>query len=347
MTSITAAIGYLNKWLSPYPYPQLTVIDPPMHAIEAGGMEYPCFITSIAIWGTPTDLRLFPEEVTIHEYSHQYFYGILASNEAEEPWLDEGFTCYATLNIMNQTFGKSASFCELFNIHISQLDEYKGVYLKRPNLDQVLKASWDFAPRAYGVNTYSKPALMLKTLENFLGSVKMDDIMRSYYQTWKFKHPQTGDFLALVDSISEQDLGWYFDQALLSTKILDYSVDSLYSEETVSMDSKNSKAIVNYHSRVIIKRLGDFIFPVEIFCTFDNGDTLRESWDGADTVHVLNYHTESRLSEVQIDPKHKVLLDLNWSNNSMLLRKNYSATIRHWLQTMKIYQQALLGILFF
>jgi hypothetical protein len=53
-------------------------------------MEYPCFITGGAIWGFPTEFRQFPEEVTIHEYAHQYFYGILASNEAEEPWLDEG-----------------------------------------------------------------------------------------------------------------------------------------------------------------------------------------------------------------------------------------------------------------
>jgi hypothetical protein len=346
MTAITDAIRHLNGWLSPYPYPQITVVDPPLYAFRAGGMEYPCFITSFAVWGIPAEIRFFSEEVTIHEYAHQYFYGILASNEAEEPWLDEGFTCYATLRIMNQAYGASHSLSELYNIQISQIDQHKRSYLRQPDREVVQKASWEFLPKTYGVSTYDKPALILQTLENFLGRAKMDTIMQMYYQKWKFRHPQTGDFLALVDSISGQDLGWYFDQALLSTKILDYAVDSLSSEETVTIDSNNGEATVNYHNRVVVKRLGDFIFPVEISCTFDNGDTLKENWDGADTVHVLNYYTKSRLSKAQIDPKHRILLDLNWSNNGMLLRKNYSATIRHWLQTMKLYQQALLGVFF-
>ena len=347
MTAITAAIKYFNNWISPFPYPQITVVDPPIHALRAGGMEYPCFITGGAIWGFPAEFRLFPEEVTIHEFAHQYFYGILASNEAEEPWLDEGFTCYATLKIMNHAYGKSASLSELFNIQISQIDEYKRSYLKRPDLDSVWKASWDFRRRAYGVNTYAKPALILHTLENFLGQAKMDTIMRRYYEKWKFRHPRTADFLALVDSISVRDMGWYFDQALLSTKVLDYEVDSLSCEEAVTLDSSQGEAINEYHSRVVIKRLGDFIFPVEIACIFDNGDTLRQNWDGVDSVYVLDYCTTSRIREAQVDPGQKVWLDLNWSNNSMMMKKNYFATIRHWLQVMKIYQQSLLGVFLF
>jgi len=347
MKAVTAAIEYFNNWLSPYPYPQLTIVDPPIHALRAGGMEYPCFITGGAFWGIPAEIRFFPEEVTVHEYAHQYFYGILASNEAEEPWLDEGFTCYATLKIMNHTYGKPASLSELFNIQISQLDQYKHNYLERPGLDIVWKSSWDFGPRAYGVNIYSKPALILQTLENFLGQAEMDNIMKAYYKKWKFRHPQTNDFLTLVDSISGQDMGWYFDQALLSTKILDYAVDSLSSEKTVSIDSVSGSAIGKYHNRIVIKRLGDFIFPVEIASVFENGDTLRQSWDGVDSLYVIDYFTTSRIREAQVDPGQKVWLDLNWSNNSRMMKKNYFATIRHWLQMMKIYQQSLLGGLIF
>jgi hypothetical protein len=347
MKAINAAIRYFNNWLSPYPYPQLTVVDLPLHALRAGGMEYPCFITGGAIWGFPTEFRQFPEEVTIHEYAHQYFYGILASNEAEEPWLDEGFTCYADLKVMNHTYGKSASLSELFDIQISQIDEYKRSYLRHPDLDSVRKASWDFRRRAYGVNTYSKPALILHTLENFLGQAAMDTIMKIYYKKWQFRHPRTGDFLSLVDSISGRDMGWYFDQALLSTKILDYAVDSLSCEETVIIDSAISSAISKYHNRVVIKRLGDFIFPVEIACFFENGDTLQQNWDGTDSIYVLDYYSTSRIREAQVDPEQKVWLDLNWSNNSMMRKKNYFATIRHWMQVMKFYQQGLLGVLFF
>ena len=175
----------------------------------------------------------------------------------------------------------------------------------------------------------------------------MDTVIKKYYQKWKFRHPQTGDFLALVDSISGQDLGWYFEQALQSTKILDYAVDSLNSEETVTIDSISSRAITEYHNRVVIKRLGDFIFPVEIASIFENGDTLRQNWDGADSIWVFENSTTSRIREVQVDPEQKIWLDLNWSNNSLMMKKNYFATFRHWLQMMKIYQQSMLGVLLF
>ena len=347
MTAISNAIKYLNNWISPYPYPQLTLVDPPLHAFRAGGMEYPCFITGGAIWGIPAEFRFFPEEVTIHEYAHQYFYGILATNEAEEPWLDEGFTSYATLRMMNHTYGKSASLSELFNVQISQTDEYKGNYLKRPGLDIVWKSSWDFGPRAYGVNTYSKPALILQTLENYLGKAVMDTIIQKYYQNWQFRHPKTGDFLTLVNSVSGLDLGWYFEQALQSTKILDYAVDSLNSKETNTIDSVNGREITEYHNRVVIKRLGDFIFPVEIASILENGDTLRQNWNGADSIWLFENSTTSRIREVQVDPEQKIWLDLNWSNNSLMVKKNYFATFRHWLQMMKIYQQSMLGVLLF
>jgi hypothetical protein len=347
MITITNAIKYLNNWVSPYPYPQLTLVDLPLHAFKAAGMEYPCFIACGAVWGIPAEFRFFPEEVTIHEYAHQYFYGILASDEAREPWLDEGFTCYATLKIMNDTYGTSASLSELFEIQISQIDEYKDNYLKRPDLDSVWKSSWDFAPRAYGVNTYSKPALILKTLENYLGKAVMDTVIKEYYRNWKFRHPQTADFLALVNSVSGQDLRWYFEQALQSTKILDYAVDSINIGETVTLDSLNGSAITEFHQQVIIKRLGDFVFPVEIACIFENGDTLQENWDGADSIRVFEYHTTSRIREVQIDPEQKIWLDLNWSNNSLMIKKNHFAAFRHWLQMMKIYQQSMLGVILF
>ncbi|MGE5048725.1 MAG: M1 family metallopeptidase, partial [Deltaproteobacteria bacterium] len=82
------ALAYFSRTLGPYPYGQVTVVVPPWNAIESGGMEYETFFTTVGALGPPLlDLVRF---VTVHEFGHGYFMGLLASNEFEEPFLDEG-----------------------------------------------------------------------------------------------------------------------------------------------------------------------------------------------------------------------------------------------------------------
>ena len=88
-TAVKNALEYLEKNVGPYPWPHLTFVDPPAKGEGAGGMEYTTLFTSMSFTGVPAFLHL-PEMVTIHEFGHAYFMGILASNEFEEPWLDEG-----------------------------------------------------------------------------------------------------------------------------------------------------------------------------------------------------------------------------------------------------------------
>ena len=87
--AVKQALEYLTKNVGPYPWPHLTFVDPPAKGINSGGMEYTTLFTSQSFYGVPEFLHL-PEMVTIHEFGHAYFMGILASNEFEEPWLDEG-----------------------------------------------------------------------------------------------------------------------------------------------------------------------------------------------------------------------------------------------------------------
>jgi aminopeptidase N len=87
--SIKYALEYLTKNVGPYPWPYMTIVDPPSKGGGAGGMEYTTLFTSMSAYKIPDFIHL-PEMVTIHEFGHAYFMGILASNEFEEPWLDEG-----------------------------------------------------------------------------------------------------------------------------------------------------------------------------------------------------------------------------------------------------------------
>jgi hypothetical protein len=341
--AISATMKYLGNWLGPYPYPNLTIVDVPVFAGGASGMEYPCFITAISLWGMPSSVRLFPEEVTIHEYIHQYFYGMIASNEAEEPWLDEGFTSYATNKVMVYMFGSHSSFSTLFNIHRGQFDSHKNSYMRRPALDFVLKPSWEFSRGEYGLTQYDKPVLILQTLENLLGEKIMNKILVTYFNRWQFKHPKSEDFFAVVNEIAPQNMDWFFQKSLKTNEVIDYSVLSISNE---IINGKEYQPNI-YTSKVLVKREGTFQIPVEISFSFEDGDTLMRKWNGDETERMYTFQHTSPLIVAQIDPKHKICLDLNWTNNSKTVSPIKGAFYRHWLNCLEVCQQTLVNILTF
>ena len=104
-----AALKYYGTWFGPYPYPQLTIVDPvttfnpDAQGEGTDGMEYPTLITAGTHWYNAwPDSWL--EEVTIHEAGHQFWYGVVATNEFEHAWMDEGINTYATARVMQEAF---------------------------------------------------------------------------------------------------------------------------------------------------------------------------------------------------------------------------------------------------
>ena len=97
-----------DEWYGPYPYAQITVVDPPHGAGEAGGMEYPTFITGDSGWYIPKGVHLI-DLVTEHEFGHQYWYGMVATNEFENAWLDEGINSYTEVKVLDNIYGENAS----------------------------------------------------------------------------------------------------------------------------------------------------------------------------------------------------------------------------------------------
>ncbi len=341
--SIKDALHYMGKWLMPYPYPNLTIVDPPLYALMAGGMEYPCFITSASIWGTPEDVRFLCEEATIHEFIHQYFYGILASNEFEEPWLDEGFTTYATQKVLSERYGLHSAASALLNIRIGGFDTSKKDYMEKPDADYIARPSWEFDQGTYGRYVYNKAALMLQTLENYLGKEVMKKILLAYLERWKFRHPRGGDFTDIVNEIAPENMDWFFRQALYGTDILDYSLSQISNRKpgkgsAISLDSDSAQ----YSSQVKVTRNGTFVFPVKVMVVFSNSDTLIEKWDGRDRYHIFRYDKAAKVTSASVDPQNEIWLDLNWTNNTKTFNENKIAFWRHWLKSIKLYQSWLL-----
>ncbi|MCK4448171.1 MAG: M1 family metallopeptidase, partial [Candidatus Marinimicrobia bacterium] len=198
LSSLKNGIEFYSQNYGAYPYPTITLVDPAPKASLNGGMEYPTLFTSMTFWAIPKGLHL-PEMITIHEFGHNYWYGMIGSNEFEEAWLDEGFNTYSEIKAMEKYYGEDRSMIDMWGLKISDFILQRFRMIGSGKMDPIVKNSWEFfSGGSYGMNTYSKAALMLLTLENHLGDGVMSRIMRTYFERWKFKHPTTQDFVEVA-----------------------------------------------------------------------------------------------------------------------------------------------------
>jgi len=289
----------------PYPYKTLTLVDPEPGS-AAGGMEYPTFITGESAWWMPEGLRL-PELTVEHEFGHQYWYGMVATNEFEEAWLDEGINSYAEVKVLGDLFGPDRSVIQLAGMTLGDAQTQRLGYLGSADLDPVVRKAWQFRSfQSYAGITYGKTASLLLTLEGIIGEDTLARAMRIYFLRYRFTHPTGADFLRTLNEVSGQDLTWFFSQAVTGTAILDYRVLSCTSEPA-DLDAP-SKRDPLYANEVVIQRKGDFVFPVDIEIRFEDGQRVREHWDGADRWVRYAYARHTRVASVEVDPEHRILL---------------------------------------
>jgi len=306
LSAAKGALSYCIHKFGEYPYRKLTIVDT---EIAGNGMELPTMIT-IGVRYFPFCWNRFEEAVTVHEVVHQWFYGILASNQAEEAWLDEGLTTFVTAKILEQMFGEGnfIGFCGL-QFGAYQMDRL--TYLWEPSTDPIYQPGWEFdSELSYFASTYSKASLALKTLEGHLGSEAMDSILAIYSREFSFRHPTTFDFISIAEEVSDEDLSWFFAPVLFGTEVCDYAVSEIRSEK-----SEEKEEIV-YDHRIKLRRLGEMILPVEVKIVFADGQEIFEQWDGSAGHHEVELQSSSPIEVVIIDPDRKNHLDVNFNNNS-------------------------------
>ncbi len=331
--AVKAALSYYGRILGAYPYDTLTVVDPPWGGMAAGGMEYPTFITAGTSLFPPRSAQS-PEGVTVHEFGHQFFYGLIATNEFEEAWLDEGFNTYMTSRVLQATYGPNHPVLSVFGLRVPI-----GIEIRHPvdegqrffdvaTEDSFADPSWRFRNRGvYGAFVYSKTALTLATLERLIGTPAMDRCLRLYADRWRFRHPHTSDWIAAVNDATGRDWTWFFDRTFFSSGDVDYAVDEVTSERSrppLGLFERDGKLeagappalakVSGWRSTVLVTRRGSVAMPVDILLRFDGGATWRTSWDGQARWTRLTA-TGPRLAEAIVDPDEKILLDSDRNNN--------------------------------
>lgn len=353
-----AALKYYGEWFGAYPYGHITIVDPAWQS-GAGGMEYPTLFTAGSRWLTP-DRVTVPEGVTIHEAGHQFWYGIVASNEFEHAWMDEGFNTYSTARTIeaayNPNFYAKRYFGDFIpwaftDVPLSRATDGDRLGAFRPvaSFDAQSTPTWRYYPGSASAITYNKTALWLHTLERMVGWETMQRIMATYFARYAFKHPRPEDFFAVANEVSGRDLTWFFDQVHRSSGTFDYGVDSFRSDPAVARgffeagDARRFAAAEGdrrmYRTSVVVRRYGDATFPVDVKVVLENNEEVRWTWDGKDRWKLFEIEKPARAKSVEVDPDHVLLLDLRYSNNSSTLAPQAPVAARNWSLTWLVWLQ--------
>jgi len=368
VASAVLALKYFGLWYGAYPYPTLTVVDPAPGALGSGGMEYPTFITggtSFLMQHWPFDKIRAPEGVTVHEFGHQFWYGLVGNNEFEEAWLDEGINSYYESRIMDEAYGKKHSMIDFDGLHAGDVDFARASYvgMTNPKIAPIATPAWKFKGGGYGSLTYQKTATVLTTLERLIGRTAMDSAMKTYFERWKFRHPSGRDFKAVFDEVVPHfhgdrfgsSLSWFFDQMIEGTDVCDYELTSIKTERvlaaagvfeengariTRSRASDDDSAAV-YRSRVLVSRLGEVQIPLTVAVGFENGEEVVEAWDGRDRYKEFSYVRADKVVWAAVDPDQTLVVDINILNNSKTTRPETFPIRKHVIKMLFWLQNAL------
>ena len=230
------AFEYMNANFGRYPYDSYSVIQG-----GDGGMEYPM---ATLITGHRSFRSLVG--VTVHELIHSWYQGVLGTNESLYPWMDEGFTTYATNRTMFELLSNSGNApyprgprrvptvpTELGESINEQANAYGGYFaLIESGLEEPMTTHSDHynTNQGYGSAAYSKGAVFLSQLSYIIGQATFDRGMRRYFNTWKLKHPDANDFIRVMEKESGIVLDWYQEYFINSTRTIDYGITSVAGE---------------------------------------------------------------------------------------------------------------------
>lgn len=337
-----ATLRFYGEWYGPYPYGHITIVDPAYQS-DVGGMEYPTLFTAGTHFLAPRSSN-DPEGVTVHEAGHQFWYGIVGSNEFEHAWMDEGLNTFSDARVQAVAFQPDYRVEYFFggfvpwqfrDIPLRRETDYDlmGPYRHAAESDTPSTPSYRYFPETHWWITYAKTALWLNTLERLLGWETLQRGMATYFERWKFRHPKPEDFFAVISEVSGRDLTWFFDAVYRSSNVFDYAVSKLDSS-----DAGSGKK----HTTVVVRRLGEAVFPVDVLVTFDNGEQVRERWDGVDRWKAYYYDRESVAKTAQIDPDHVLLLDVNYTNNSVTTTPKAKEAATKWSLKWMVWVQDLM-----
>ena len=336
LRSVRYAMTFLADRIFPYPYQSITIVDPPSDGMETAGMEYPTLMTGFFFPLFSKSLRL-TEWVTIHEFSHQYWYGMIGSDEFREAWLDEGINTFFEMEMADDYFRSTGESTDLGFMNVMNWEYQRLLSSGLLPLIPVNSDSWKFIDgRNYAASVYSKAGIFLRSLKNYVGVQKMTDFFRFYGLKYRFRHPRTEDFIRTFGEFMGEDFGWAFDQFINGEANLDQAVFSASS-------TKISNKPDTFRNQVVFIRREGY-FPVDLLIRLKNGREIRYLWKERERWRKIVSFDPAPIRLAAVDPEFKVPLDRNLLNNSRTLDGG-RPVVRRLSGALTFFFQNLLGFL--
>lgn len=316
----------LEEWIGPYPYTHLTVVEAPPEAAEAvEWMEYPALITLhaprlLSLWPftgvrildfEPFELDWNLEEVDLHELGHQWWYGSVATNEFEHPWMDEGINTYVTGKVIDHLFGPDASAFDLLGLRAGIVAHDRVGYTLDPDVGSPAAPSWGFVDGdAYSLMVYTRTSLVLRTLEGVAGEGTMMRALRRHFEEGRFRHPRPADFVRILEREAGRPLADLWKPLMEGTASVDFRVEGVRDLD----DPEDRRWLVS------VSRRGEVPLPVWVEFRYADGRVDRSRWESRERWTRYTLRSESPLVRVEIDPERQVPLDTNRLNNAWTAR---------------------------
>ncbi|MFC7302060.1 M1 family metallopeptidase [Cognatiluteimonas weifangensis] len=364
------SLEFFSRTLGPYPYRTVTVVIPPHNAGEAGGMEYPTFFTasSFAKVDPGTLTRDLLDFVTIHEFGHGYFYGILASNEFEEPMLDEGLNEYWDQRMLRAAgrdihLGTPLMKTLGIDLRLPVFDyERLGAMTEHP-ADPLGQNSWKrMSGGSYGT-VYSRTATAMRDLEAAVGTPALERAFKLYYARWKFRHPSIADLRqALIEGTGQRaTVERIFAQQVYGVQPVDDRIAAFSSNEVLPQpgyvqyrgrrieltSAAIDKAIADKRAAwkkahpeakpgegpfpyrtSVLVRRAGADVPQTVTVTFADGSRATAHFSGTRPWQRFTWTKHGKAVSVQLDPQHKVYLDASKFDDARTLENDGSVAQR-------------------
>jgi Peptidase family M1 domain len=330
VADVEYALDRLGKAYGRYPYDHLTIVHPPDGAEEAGGMEYPTLITTGGPWWLPYTGAKFIQTTAVHELGHQWFYGLVATDEHNWPFLDEGVNSYAEIDVMEARY-PNESMLKAFGLDVSIPAVYRALSSDVEQDAPVAQPTTAFTSGSdYGGLVYERTSIILLTLGHVYGEEAVQRAVGRYARKQRFLHPTPDDFIDAFRTTLGDDVADTLHAALFDRATVDFSVDGFTShadeapkgifgdpDHPAEPPAGNPDA---WRGEVLVRRKGELVFPVDIEMIGQDGTKTRTTWDGKGSSTRLPYAGKSELVTVVVDPEHRVLLDDNLGNNARTVR---------------------------
>jgi aminopeptidase N len=318
------ALPKFNQAFTPYPYPKLVVVHPPDNAYASGGMEYPGLIVTGGPWYLGYSHGRFVESLTLHEFAHQWFYGLIASDEYESPFLDEGVTSFVEAWSLKERFGDGSAFDSSW-LKLSEAISRRTVAREHSRLGPLARKAVEFSDfSSLSGQVYARFSTLLETLGNVYGRDRLLDALSQYAAAFRFSHPEPEDFVHAIGTCLGPDAERALRTALFADGWVDYAVIGIESAlaDVTTTTAHNDKHVVNepsplvrlYDNRILVERRGTLDFPVTIEITLASGQTLRRQLVVTNAREWVQWHTTSPVIGAALDPDERITLDDNLEN---------------------------------